>query len=147
LALASHFAFLAFMLLGGFLAWRWPRAIWAHLAACAWGVAIIAFHLNCPLTYVEDWARERAGERGLTQGFVDRYLDNVIYPERYVNLVRLGVAVVVGVSWLGAYLTWRSRRAHSGADSADRAARTLADSAADSAADQSPGHGLDRVSG
>lgn len=137
LALAAHFAFLAFMLLGGFLAWRWPRAIWAHLAACAWGVAIIAFHLDCPLTFVENWARRRAGERGLTQGFVDRYLDNVIYPERYVNLVRLGVVLLVVASWLGAYLRWRARRSRHDGPRPDGPGRP----------DQRPGHDLQGVSG
>ncbi len=26
-----HFLFIAFVVLGGFLAWRWPKAIWLHL--------------------------------------------------------------------------------------------------------------------
>jgi hypothetical protein len=108
--LALHFAYLGYVVLGGFLAWRWPKAIWAHLAACAWGVLIVTGSVNCPLTWAEDWARQRSGQAPLTAGFVDRYLDNVIYPERYVNLVRLGMALVVAVSWIGAYLRWRARR-------------------------------------
>jgi hypothetical protein len=34
-AMAAHFAFLAFGVLGGFLAWRWPRLIWFQLAGVA----------------------------------------------------------------------------------------------------------------
>ena len=108
--LALHFGYVAYVVLGGFLAWRWPRAIWPHLVACVWGAMIVAGWVDCPLTWAEDWARQKAGQGPLTQGFVDRYLDNVIYPDRYVNLARLAVAGVVGASWIGVYLRRRSRR-------------------------------------
>jgi hypothetical protein len=109
LALALHFAYLAYVVLGGFLAWRWPRAIWPHLAALAWGLLIVAGWVDCPLTWLEDWAREQAGMTRNSAGFVDRYLDNVIYPERYVNVARAAVALVVGVSWAGALIRHRRR--------------------------------------
>lgn len=109
--LSLHFAYLAYVVLGGFLVWRWPKAIWPHLAACVWGMLIVAGWVNCPLTWLEDRARRLAGQGPLTEGFVDRFLDNVIYPEEYVHLARLAVAVVVAVSWAGAY--WRARRRRS----------------------------------
>ena len=59
--LGLHFAFVAYVVLGGFLAWRWPRAIWPHLLAAAWGLAIVAGRVDCPLTWAEDWSRQRAG--------------------------------------------------------------------------------------
>jgi hypothetical protein len=104
--LCTHFAYLAYVIFGGFLAWRWPRAFWPHLAAGAWGLVIVVFSLTCPLTYVEDWARRKAGEQGLGEvGFIDRYIEGVLYPERYTRLLQIAVAVVVLGSWLGAYLT------------------------------------------
>jgi hypothetical protein len=108
--LALHFGYIAYLVLGGFVAWRWPKTIWLHLAACVWGVAIVTGKVNCPLTYAENWAREKAGMARLSQGFVDRYLDNVIYPAQYVNLARLAVAIVVAVGWTGVCLRWRKRR-------------------------------------
>jgi hypothetical protein len=110
-ALVSHFAFVAYVVLGGFLAWRWPKAIWPHLAAGGWGGLIVLELVNCPLTWLEDWARRKDGQAAPTQGFVDRYLDNVLYPERYLTEVRIAVAAVIAISWLGAYLLWRRRRA------------------------------------
>jgi hypothetical protein len=104
-----HFLFIAFVVLGGFLAWRWPRVLWLHLAAAVWGLCIVVFALNCPLTYVEDWARERAGQSGLARGFIDTYLTGVMYPERYLNEVRLLIAVVVVVSYAGVVIRWRRR--------------------------------------
>jgi hypothetical protein len=125
--LALHFVYVAYVVAGGFLAWRWPKAIWPHLVACVWGILIVAGWVDCPLTWAEDWARQRAGQASPTEGFVDRYLDNVLYPERYVNLVRLGIAAVVGGSWLGAYLRVRARRHRMPALPIANANRTEAD--------------------
>jgi len=120
--LALHFGYIAYLIVGGFLAWKWPRAIWPHLAACVWGILIVVHAVNCPLTWAENWARARAGETVPTQGFVDRYLDNVIYPEKYVNVARLALAIVVAVAWAGAYLRFRARRAR--AKSEERSGHT-----------------------
>jgi len=124
--LTLHFAYLAYVVLGGFLAWRWPRAIWPHLVALGWGILIVLGLVNCPLTWAEDWARRRAGEAPLTTGFVDRYLENVIYPPRYVNEARALVALVVLVSWVGAYLRWRSRAAMRAAERASQQGKSPA---------------------
>ncbi len=106
-----HFAYLAYVALGGFLAWRWPRTLWLHLAATLWGVATIVFGLLCPLTNVEDWSRKRAGQQGLPPGgFIDHYIEGVIYPERYTILLRWLVAIAIIVSWLGCYVRWQARR-------------------------------------
>jgi uncharacterized protein DUF2784 len=111
-----HFAYLAFLVVGGFLTWRWPRVFWLHLAAVLWGLLIVVFSWRCPLTWLENWARQREGRPAAVRGFIDRYVEGVIYPERYVNLARLLVAVVVVVSWLGGYLRWRARRRATGVD-------------------------------
>jgi hypothetical protein len=96
-----HFLVLAYMTLGGFLAWRWPRMIWPHLGICAWALASLA-GVDCPLTILEDWARRMAGERALPpSGFIDYYIEGVVYPQRYTDLVRVAVALVVLVSWAG----------------------------------------------
>jgi hypothetical protein len=108
--LVAHFTYLAYLLLGGFLAWRWPKAVFPHLAAAAWGVLIVFNLVACPLTIAEVWARRLAGDAPVTGGFIDRYVTGVIYPGRYVNEVRVGLALVVLISYLGAYLLWRSRR-------------------------------------
>jgi hypothetical protein len=96
-----HFAFLAYVVAGGFLAWRWPAAIWPHLVLAGWGFFTLVLGLHCPLTYVEDWARRRAGEPGLTRGFIDQYLTGVVYPAKYLDLLRVLAVTVVFVSWSG----------------------------------------------
>ena len=108
--LTAHFVYLAYLLLGGFLAWRWTKMIWPHLAAAVWGVLIVFNLVACPLTIAEVWARRLAGDDPVNGGFIDRYVTNVIYPGRYVGEVRIGIALVVLVSYVGAYLFWRARR-------------------------------------
>ncbi|MPY77680.1 MAG: DUF2784 family protein [Actinophytocola sp.] len=105
-----HFAFLAYLTLGGFLAWRWPRTIIAHLVAVAWGVLIVLFELDCPLTGPEDYFRRQAGQEGLQDGFIDTYLTDVVYPAEHVDLARLAIASVVAVSWAGFAVRMRARR-------------------------------------
>lgn len=110
LILVVHFGYLGYVVLGGFLAWRWPRAVWPHLAAAAWGLAVVGIPLTCPLTTAEYWARRRAGQAGETTGFIDRYIEGVLYPERYTVALQVLVGVVVVGSWAGAYLYRRHLR-------------------------------------
>ncbi|MGH3714164.1 MAG: DUF2784 domain-containing protein [Micromonosporaceae bacterium] len=108
-----HFAFIAYVVLGGFLAWRWRWALLPHLLAVIWGAVALVFPAAtiCPLTAWEDGARRAAGQQGLPRsGFIDHYIEDVVYPERYTDLLRAIAAVVVLVSWVGLWL--RMRRAN-----------------------------------
>ena len=105
-----HFAYLVYVVLGGFLAWRWPKAFFVHLLAGIWGVAIVFEWVDCPLTWAEQWARQRAGEAPSDVGFIERFVTGVIYPEQYETQVQIAVAVVVLFSWAGALILWRRRR-------------------------------------
>ncbi|MEV6320765.1 DUF2784 domain-containing protein [Nocardia sp. NPDC051787] len=107
---ATHFAFVAYVVVGGFLAWRFPRTIWLHVVTAGWGFSTIVFGLECPLTHVENWARERAGLVRLpSSGFIDHYITGVLYPEDALGLVRLLAAVLVAASWIG-YVSIRWQR-------------------------------------
>jgi hypothetical protein len=113
LTMSVHFLFLVYLTLGGFLTWRWRRALWPHLAVVAWGVVSITVGVTCPLTVLEDWARRRAGEPGLAGGFIDHYLTGVIYPRRYTVVVQALVAACVAASWLGLYVRRRRQASDS----------------------------------
>ncbi|WP_336209191.1 DUF2784 domain-containing protein [Nonomuraea sp. LPB2021202275-12-8] len=101
-AMVAHFVFLAYLALGGFVAWRWRRTIWLHLAVVGWGLLSVFVGVECPLTVLEDWARRGADMRGLpASGFIDHYIEGVVYPDQYTNLARLAVAVAVLFSYVG----------------------------------------------
>ncbi|WP_278262168.1 DUF2784 domain-containing protein [Nocardia sp. AG03] len=113
----THVAFIAYVVAGGFLAWRWPRTIGAHVIAVAWGFGTILIGFDCPLTHAENWARRQAAVAELpASGFIDHYLTGVIYPDSALGLVRLLAATAVLASWIGyARLHHRHRRISSGA--------------------------------
>ncbi|TSD99469.1 DUF2784 domain-containing protein [Skermania sp. ID1734] len=110
-AVAAHFAFLFYLVLGGFLAWRWRATIVAHIGVAAWGVAITLAHFECPLTDLERWARDAGGMTPLSsKGFIATYVTGVLYPSDAAGAVRIAVFVVVAISWLGYVRHWGTRR-------------------------------------
>jgi len=113
LLVGLHFAFIVFVLLGGFLAWRWPRVLWIHVPAALWGALIEFADWICPLTPWEVALRQRAGHAGYEGGFIEHYLIPIVYPADLTPSTRLllgGVVVAVNaVAYAG--LLRRRRRA------------------------------------
>ena len=110
-AMVLHMAFLIYVALGGFLAWRWPRMIWPHLACALYGLGITVIGWDCPLTHVENWGREQAGQAGLPDaGFIEHYLTGVIYPAEHLLTAQLLVALSVAVSWGGLLFLYLRRK-------------------------------------
>ena len=108
-AVGAHFAFLAFGIFGGFLAWRWPRLIWLQVVAAGWLLVIVVAAWYCPLTWLEDRGREGLGRRPLPGGFLDNHVAGVFYPHGYEWAARLAVAALVLISWVGFALLTRQR--------------------------------------
>jgi hypothetical protein len=103
-----HLAFILFVAVGGLLAWRWPRLMWLHLATVVYGAGIIVIGWDCPLTPLEKGLRERGGQSVYEGGFVDRYIEGVVYPEEYAAHLR-GVAMVLVVVAYARIVRNRSR--------------------------------------
>ncbi|ORW94261.1 hypothetical protein AWB92_10835 [Mycobacterium sp. IEC1808] len=113
LSVGAHFAYLCYVPCGGFLALRWPRTIWLHLASVCWGVAVVTLPVPCPLTSLENWARLRAGMTPLpSTGFVDRYVAGVIYPAGRTGTVQTIAFLAAVTSWIA--LAKRRRNSRSG---------------------------------
>jgi len=109
--MAVHFLFIAFALLGSFLVLKWPRVIWLHIPALAWGAYIELSGNICPLTPLENHFRELAGESTYYGGFITHYLGPIIYP---AGLTRSGqylaFGVLVAMNLIGYGLVWRRWR-------------------------------------
>jgi hypothetical protein len=112
-----HGLFIAFVVAGAALLWRWPRLVWVHLPAVLWGAYAEFSGAICPLTPLENRLRALAGEAGYAQGFVEHYLLPLIYPQALTHEVQLvlGTAVVAVNALL--YALWlrprrRRERAH-----------------------------------
>lgn len=112
-----HLAFIVFIAVGGLLAWRWRWVLYGHIPAVVWGAAIVVIGFDCPLTPLEKWLRERGGEEPYAGGFVDRYVEDVVYPDEYTPYLRAVVAVLVLVAYGGLV---RRARAHQADDHAQK---------------------------
>ena len=80
LLVVIHLSFVGFVIFGGFLAWRWPRAVLAHVPCLAWGVWVEVSGQICPLTPLENHWRHLAGQAGYHGGFLHHYVLPILYP-------------------------------------------------------------------
>ena len=94
LVVGVHALFVAFVVIGGLLALRWPWVAALHLPAAVWGALIEFRGWICPLTPLEKSLRAAAGEAGYRGGFIEHYLLPALYP---AGLTR-GVQLVLGAS-------------------------------------------------
>ncbi len=110
LVAAVHMAFLAYLVLGGFLALRRFALIWPHLGCTAWSIWITLTAGNCPLTTLEKELLARGGRTPYEDSFIAHYLHGTLYPAQYEVAVWLA-SVVVALASYGVVLTRRRRRA------------------------------------
>jgi Protein of Unknown function (DUF2784) len=106
-----HLAFVLFVLLGGVLVARWPRAAWIHLPAVGWGASVEFAGWICPLTPLENWLRQRGGGPAYTASFIDHYLVPVLYPSFLSRELQWGLGGLVLVVNAAVYLVVFRRRA------------------------------------
>ncbi len=93
--LLLHLAFIVFAVAGAALALRWRWMIALHLPAAAWGFVAEAGGFTCPLTYLENGFRIRAGASGYNEGFVEHYLLATIYPASLTRNTQYVLAAIV----------------------------------------------------
>jgi hypothetical protein len=105
-----HFAFTAFVVFGGLLTWRWPRAAFVHLPALAWGCWVEVSHSICPLTPLENHFRHLGGEAGYSGGFLAHYLVRVLYPPGLTWRIQWVLAAALLAINLIAYWEFGRRR-------------------------------------
>jgi len=118
-----HFGFILFVFLGGLLVWRWPKMMWLHLPAMAWGALIEFVGFICPLTPLENRLRMAAGADVYAGGFVDRYIMPVVYPDgltRDAQLVLGTLIVVLNLVIYGVLFVRRKRRRASDSPAIDQ---------------------------
>jgi len=100
---AFHGLFILFVVLGGFLAWRWRWVAALHIPCALWGILIEYRGGICPLTPLENSLRARAGQQGYSGGFVEHYVLPVIYPKGLTAGVQVALGTLVLTVNLFAY--------------------------------------------
>ena len=98
---------LAVIVLGNRAGWTWANAFaWraAHLAA----IVVVALQAwlgrHCPLTILESWLREQAGQSPYASSFVQHWLQALIYYDAPLWLFAIAYTVFGG---LVAWAWWR----------------------------------------
>lgn len=110
-----HLAFIAFVVLGALLVFRYRWIIYLHIPAAAWGVFIEISGRVCPLTILENSLRRSAGESGYAESFVEHYVMPIIYPaglNRSVQFAIASIVFVINIAIYGWLIHWwrKSRR-------------------------------------
>lgn len=100
---AVHLVFVAFLLAGGFLAWRWPAAVPVHILALVVSAAIYLGGYDCPLTNLEKHLRTRAGEAVYPDGFIAHYLVRPFHGGGMTPALGIGLVVLVVGATVVAY--------------------------------------------
>jgi hypothetical protein len=108
---ALHFAFIAFVVAGGILAFKHRGWALVHLPAVAWAAWTEFTATVCPLTPWENALRAEAGDAGYKGGFVEHYIVPLIYPEGLTPdaQVGLGIGIVAVNAVIYAFAWHRSR--------------------------------------
>ncbi len=99
-----HFAFIFFVVAGGFLVLRWRWLAWLHIPAAVWGTLIEFAGWYCPLTDIENALLRKAGEAGYSGGFVAHYIFSLIYPSGLTRGFEIAIGVFVLLVNVGVYV-------------------------------------------
>lgn len=111
LVVVFHSLFVLFVLLGGFLLlWR-SSVAWYHLPAVFWAAWLEFSGWICPLTPLENLLREKGGIEGYNIGFVEHYIEPVLYPASLDRQMQINLGIIVILINIGIYLAvWIRRR-------------------------------------
>ncbi len=113
LTLICHVAFVVFVVLtvpliflGKWLNWKWIRLRWLRLAHLfGMGVVVVQSWLGiiCPLTTLEMYFREKAGEVSYSGSFIEHWLHQLLFwqaPQWVFIMIYTGFAVLILGTWL-----------------------------------------------
>jgi len=95
LVVAAHVLFVAFVVIGGLLVFRWRKLLYLHLAAVVWAVYVEWSGAICPLTPLENTLRAAAGLEAYAGDFVAEYVFPVLYPDGLTRGGQLAIGAAV----------------------------------------------------
>jgi hypothetical protein len=93
--LLLHVSFVIFAVLGALLVVRWRHVLWIHVAAVIWASTVEFFGWICPLTPLENWLRDSAGQDSYASDFIAHYVVPIVYPQGLTRAVQIGLGVFV----------------------------------------------------
>jgi hypothetical protein len=110
--LLLHFFFVIFAILGGLAVLYKRRVIWLHVPVVLWSSLVNLAGWTCPLTPLENFFHAAAGRAGYKGGFIEHYIEPLVYPSgmpRDFELIA-GVSILVWNLVVYAFLIYWQRR-------------------------------------
>jgi hypothetical protein len=112
--LLLHFAFVLFAVLGGISVIYKRSFAWLHIPVVLWSSVINLGGWICPLTPLENYFRSQAGRVRYESGFVEHYIEPLVYPggmPRNFELIA-GISILAwnGLVYLVVLLYWKRRQ-------------------------------------
>ena len=95
LLVAVHFAFIVFVVLGGFLVLKWGKVAILHIPCVLWGGLVEFSGWICPLTPLERYLREAAGGAAYSGGFIDHYIMPLVYPTGLTREMQISIGIII----------------------------------------------------
>ncbi|MDX2464661.1 MAG: DUF2784 domain-containing protein [Porticoccus sp.] len=97
IALILHLAFIVFVVFGSLFVFHRRWIAWIHIPMVFWASVVNLMHWYCPLTPIEKYFREAAGQAGYEGGFIAHYIVPLIYPQgmSYDLGIAIGVSVFI----------------------------------------------------
>ena len=90
-----HLIFIIFVVTGGFLVLKWRRMLYLHIPAAVWGAFIEFQGWICPLTPLEQHLRQAGGQSVYSGGFVEHYVESIVYPAGLTREMQIFLGIVV----------------------------------------------------
>jgi hypothetical protein len=103
LVVVLHFAFVLFVIFGGFLVLWSKRVAWLHIPAVIWAILIEFIGWTCPLTILEKILRQKSGALAYRSGFIEHYILPVLYPTILTRRLQVILGFLVFAINVGIY--------------------------------------------
>ena len=103
LVVLVHFAFIVFVIFGGFVVARRRRMMFFHLTSVVWAALLEFSGWICPLTPLENRLRAKSGSGGYQSDFVAHYILPILYPEGLTREMQIALGAMVIMVNLGIY--------------------------------------------
>lgn len=92
--LSLHLLWILWVVFGALFTRRRTLLAGLHVGSLLWGIIVEVSSLPCPLTLTEQYFEQQAGSEAYRGGFIQHWLDRLVYPDVPASLlVSLGVAV------------------------------------------------------
>ncbi len=90
-----HVTYVAFVVFGSLLLFRWPGLMWVHLAAVVWAFGTLVFNLGCPLTPWEKTFWKRGGVEPYPEGFLQHHVLRTRFAAEHSRRYHILIGLVV----------------------------------------------------